>query len=658
MTTSPASELAAASTPQTLEGGTKSLGQGAATIEFVGPEESTAVEDEFEMVDDPYDDGGGFEDKNRKVMRSLQRGDQVQHVYNVSRIVGLEACEGLLILGKECLYLLDSFFQRSDGEIVDVWQAPREERDAYLQMIAGREAPKGKPALSSKGEADARDWRWEDVLSISKRRFLFRDVAIEVFFTDGQSYLLTALNAGIRDELYQKLIGKAPHVVGNSASPHPEDAWRVDALRNHSDVPQSLGTKFVSVFNTPISLPATRRWLKGEMSNFHYLMLVNTMAGRTFNDLTQYPVFPWILADYTSDELDLDDPKSFRDLSKPMGCQTVERQAEFRDRYQSFAEMGDESAPPFHYGTHYSSAMIVASYLIRLQPFVQSYLLLQGGTFDHADRLFYSIEKAWRSASRENMTDVRELIPEFFYLPAFLQNHNGYDFGVTQGSGERIENVALPPWAKGDPEIFITKHREALESPYVSRHLHHWIDLVFGVKQKGEPAIEATNVFHYLSYHGAKDLDNIEDPVERLATIGIIHNFGQTPHQVFPRAHPAREEVQHKSKRLDTAATSLTRLPFATLGVYPLRSREEALSNFSTETGERVISLLYSTKLERLLCATSCRLNIPPHHEKYMEWGFADNSVRFYMTESKKVRQPRKSYRSASLTPVAVGRSI
>src|SRR5208282_3145089 len=146
----------------------------------------------------------------------------------------------------------------------------------------------------------------------------------------------------------------------------------------------------------------------------------------------------------------------------------------------------------------------------------------------------------------------------------FLTNINGYDFGVRQ-DGSKIDNVNLPPWAKGDPKIFIAKHREALESPYVSKHIHQWIDLVFGYKQRGEAAVEATNVFHHLSYHGAKDLDNIEDPVERLATIGIIHNFGQTPHQVFQRNHPQREEMHHKLNRLDTAAESLTRLPFPLL---------------------------------------------------------------------------------------------
>lgn len=39
-------------------------------------------------------------------------------------------------------------------------------------------------------------------------------------------------------------------------------------------------------------------------------------VGRSYNDLGQYPVFPWILKDYTSENLDLQNPASFRDLSK------------------------------------------------------------------------------------------------------------------------------------------------------------------------------------------------------------------------------------------------------------------------------------------------------------------------------------------------------
>lgn len=79
-------------------------------------------------------------------------------------------------------------------------------------------------------------------------------------------------------------------------------------------------------------------------------------------------------------------------------------------------------------------------------------------------------------------------------------------------------DVELPPWVpNGDPRLFIAIHRQvpthtpfvrllclkialgtgqALESHYVTEHLHCWIDLVFGYKQTGPAAVQALNVFH------------------------------------------------------------------------------------------------------------------------------------------------------------------
>jgi beige protein homolog 1 len=597
-----------------------------------------APEDDFELVDDPNEQNDGddaFEDKNRKVMRRLEQGDQVQAVYNVSRIVGLEACEGILIVGKEALYIMDNVFQCASGEIVNAWQAPQEERDPFSQIITDAKTTERRQN-AGRSEQESRSWRWHDVISISKRRFLFRDVAVEVFFTDGRSYLLVAINPLMRDEIFTRLLSKAPHTTSGNALPNPEDAWRLESLRVFDEAPQGFGSKFGQMFNTSPWNPALKRWQKGEISNFHYLMLVNTMAGRTFNDLTQYPVFPWVLADYTSEELNLNDPATFRDLSKPMGAQTSARVAGFRESYKALVEIGET---PFHYGTHYSSAMIVSSYLIRLPPFVQSFILLQGGTFDHADRLFQSIPAAWKSSSDTHKADIRELIPEFFCLPEFLTNINGYNFGTLQSTGARVDNVVLPPWAKGDPKIFIAKHREALESPYVSQNLHNWIDLIFGYKQRGDAAIENLNVFHHLSYRGATDLDNIIDPQERAITAGVIHNFGQTPHQVFSKPHPPREQVHCQTRRLDTAIYGLARLPVPLLGKFDAIRFRLPVTNGSTESHERVASLIYAPKLDRLLCASPFRLNLPPY-ERFLEWGYADNSVRFFFSDNRKVRHP------------------
>lgn len=83
----------------------------------------------------------------------------------------------------------------------------------------------------------------------------------------------------------------------------------------------------------------------------------------------------------------------------------------------------------------------------------------------------------------------------------------------------------------------ISSWLQALECDYVSAHLHEWIDLIFGYKQQGPPAVEAVNVFHHLFYEGQVDIYNINDPLKETATIGFINNFGQIPKQVRLTKH-------------------------------------------------------------------------------------------------------------------------
>eukprot|EP00466_Bigelowiella_natans_P000823 jgi/Bigna1/39028/e_gw1.29.114.1 len=336
------------------------------------------------------------------------------------------------------------------------------------------------------------------------RLFYLQNTAIELFFKDHTSVFFNFHTGGQRgrDEIYRRL-------CKNLRLP-----FKISPTRRLQE------SGIVS------------QWKRGEISNFQYLMHVNTIAGRTYNDVSQYPVFPWVIHDFTSKTLDLRNPGIYRDLSKPMGALNPDRLEAIDERFEN--PLPD--VPPFHYGSHYSSPGIVNYFLVRVEPYATLALAQQGGRFDLPDRLFDSVQKAWH-LSYTQLSDVKELIPEFFCNARFLRNSNRLRLGVKQ-NGEAVGDVVLPPWAKGCPERFVRLHRQALESPIVSRRLHLWIDLIFGASQKGHRAEDAKNLFYYLTYPGQVDVSLITEPKTREATLAQISSFGQTPSQVFTTPHP------------------------------------------------------------------------------------------------------------------------
>ncbi|OWK13551.1 hypothetical protein Celaphus_00017326, partial [Cervus elaphus hippelaphus] len=455
-------------------------------------------EETQEQLQDQTAEGSSMEEEektdNATLLRLLEEGEKIQHMYRCARVQGLDTSEGLLLFGKEHFYVIDGFTMTATREIRDIETLPPNMHEPII--------PRGARQGPSQLKRTCSIFAYEDIKEVHKRRYLLQPIAVEVFSGDGRNYLL-AFQKGIRNKVYQRFLAVVPSLTDSSES--------VSGQRPNTSVEQGSGLLSTLVGEKSV----TQRWERGEISNFQYLMHLNTLAGRSYNDLMQYPVFPWILADYDSEEVDLTNPKTFRNLAKPMGAQTDERLAQYKKRYKDWED---------------PNAMIVASYLVRMEPFTQIFLRLQGGHFDLADRMFHSVREAWYSASKHNMADVKELIPEFFYLPEFLFNSNNFDLGCKQ-NGTKLGDVILPPWAKGDPREFIRVHREALECDYVSAHLHEWIDLIFGYKQQGPAAVEAVNVFHHLFYEGQVDIYNINDPLKETATIGFINNFGQIPKQ-------------------------------------------------------------------------------------------------------------------------------
>ena len=162
---------------------------------------------------------------------------------------------------------------------------------------------------------------------VFKRRHHLKNTALELTDIHGYSLLFSCESeTRCNDMLLALFEAELPASIFYSVI----GMKNLQLLRGLSNMYNRLMSMFLSSM--------TARWQKGEISNFEYLMHLNAAAGRSFQDLTQYPVFPWILADYTSTVLDLTDPKTFRDLSKPMGALGLKRAKQYRDRYRTMDE--------------------------------------------------------------------------------------------------------------------------------------------------------------------------------------------------------------------------------------------------------------------------------------------------------------------------------
>ncbi|XP_064125927.1 WD repeat- and FYVE domain-containing protein 4 isoform X4 [Loxodonta africana] len=546
------------------------------------------------------------------ILQELHDQEKVSLKYSLVIVQGHLVSEGVLLFGHQHFYICENFTLSPVGDVFCTRHCLSNISDPFIFNMCSKDRSCDHYACQCHSYSDIRE--------IRRTRFLLQDISLEIVFQNGYSKFLVFHNND-RSKAFKSFCSFQPGLKGKGV---PEDSLN---LRKHPGLDRTM----------------LQRWQKKEISNFEYLMYLNTLAGRTYNDYMQYPVFPWVLADYTSETLNLTNPKTFRDLSKPMGAQTKERKLKFVQRFKEVEKTEGDLIVQCHYYTHYSSAIIVASYLVRLPPFTQAFcslqlpssqlqlLMTQGGSFDVADRMFHSMKNAWESASRENMSDVRELTPEFFYLPEFLTNCNAVEFGCMQ-DGTVLGDVQLPPWADGDPRKFISLHRQALESDFVSANLHQWIDLIFGYKQQGPAAVEAVNTFHPYFYGDKMDLSSIRDPLIKSTILGFVSNFGQVPKQLFTKPHPTRTGSGKLSPGRDVnTPTSLPGHPqpffysLQSLRPSPVTVKDMYLFSLGSESPKGAIGQIVPTE-KAILAVERNKVLLPDFYNRTFSWGFDDFS--------------------------------
>ena len=230
----------------------------------------------------------------------------------------------------------------------------------------------------------------------------------------------------------------------------------------------------------------TKKWVNGEISNFEYLMKLNLFSGRTFHDASLYPIFPWIITDFTSEKLDLSSEKSFRDLSKPVTNQKG-----------------------FMYMTAPMNPTYVKHFLGKIRPFDS----IQDLEAKFSVGEFKSIEESYKAII--GGPNTVELPPEFYYSP------------------EYFKGIELPKWSSSNYE-FVYLNRVALESDYVSERLNKWIDLIFGCYSRG---VDEYNIFNPILFEDVWQQWKVTDRATIEASLKVA---GHMPPMIFSQPHPQK----------------------------------------------------------------------------------------------------------------------
>ena len=344
-------------------------------------------------------------------------------------------------------------------------------------------------------------------VTTNQMSYKLRDTCVEFMFPSGKNLLIQFVSKPDRDLLLSSL--------GPGCSP----LLTVASLDMSSSLPAVDIVKEL--------------WRTSAISNFDYLMYLNFCSGRSVNDIGQYPILPWTVSELSSPAFDLQRAEMYRDLSVPVAATNTARLEQCRARAEHMP-----INERFLFGSFYSNPAFVLYFLIRKFP--ECHLRLHGGHFDHTARLFTSVKAAWQAVA-ESGSATMELIPEFYSewdsASSWLENLPALT---------HVPPVTLPPWASSSRD-FVIKMRCALESRHVSENLHHWIDLVFGVKSRGRNiCFDNHNLFHPICYLQDAEGDVVrycrEHDVKKEIVLLQSQEFGHVPRQLFvAEPHPPRD---------------------------------------------------------------------------------------------------------------------
>ena len=382
---------------------------------------------------------------------------------------------------------------------------------------------------------------YNEIEEIIKRTFVYNSQAIEIFLKNGKSYLFNLFEEYYLEKFYGII------------EEHIKDNFDFIFTKEPKVTFEKNGY--------------TKQWENNEITNYQYLLLINKYSGRTYNDINQYPIFPWIFLttkyfnltkksnddnneNSNKNENEKDTKICFRNMKYFMMTQTEEGR---ENAIQNYKDLENESPNKgYHFALHYSTCGFVLLYLVRISPFMDTHIGFQSGKFDNPNRLISNIEELLdiMYESKEN----RELIPELFTTIEYFYNLNYIFLGIrTLSPSKLVNNMNASLFNSLDKYIyynrlFLNNRTKDKNKGFPKCKIYHWINLIFGSRQF-PTSLNSLNKFEKYTYRQNISLTKSYEKYRlrnytREQVIKSIQskksrilNFGQCPEQLFNSKH-------------------------------------------------------------------------------------------------------------------------
>ena len=370
---------------------------------------------------------------------------------------------------------------------------------------------------------------------VLKRRYYFKKTVLEIFTINKKSYSFRFEEEKLKT-VFENIRYYMKSDIEDISTEYTKYEDKIGFFNNNRILDN--GIALPNIIKNMNLKNLYEKWTKWEISTLKFLMILNFYANRSYNDINQYPVFPWIITDYSSDSLP--SPLPIRPMGTPMGMldytdEAKERKYSYKNSWVLNENEEEIDEDYDRYRSHYSTSLYVTYYLVRTFPFSSMRVELQGKNFDDPNRLFNSIFDSFNCALTQK-SDLRELVPELYFFPEMFCNLNILNLGEIKNKETKSEcevnDILMPNWANNNAYTFISKHRMLLESPEINEKINEWFNIIFGSKQNGKEAKKIGNLFIRQSYESFADVYNKSQIKEKIYFCRMVE-FGVTPHQIL-----------------------------------------------------------------------------------------------------------------------------